>query len=304
MPSHPATRLLDPLALGRYDGLAQHVRRGMGDRPGDRRFPGRPQPSGIELEAYGVYTPGDDLRHLDWNAVGRLDALLVRRFTAEREVLFHLLIDTSASMAVPVRDRKLGTALELATALAYVALASGDAVRIALIGGDGPPRVSRIYRNRATLARAAEFLAGATPEGPLDLGAALEAYARRHPRPGAAIIVSDLMLDPAQVERGIEALRARRYGTLLLQVIGPGELEPEREFTRGVLRDVESGATHAIALTAAARARYRALLDGHHAALVALAERTRTTYARLTSDADVGAFVTAELARLGVVRRR
>ena len=112
------------------------------------------------------------------------------------------------------------------------------------------------------------------------------------------------MLDPAQVERGIEALRARRYGTLLLQVIGPGELEPEREFTRGVLRDVESGATHAIALTAAARARYRALLDGHHAALVALAERTRTTYARLTSDADVGAFVTAELARLGVVRRR
>src|SRR2546430_15079859 len=129
MASHPAARLLDPLALGRYDGLALHVRRGMGDRPGDRRFPGRPQSSGIELEAYSTYAPGDDLRHLDWNAVGRLDALLVRRFTAEREGLVHLLLDCSASMGAPVRDGKLAAARELAMALAQVALAGNDAVR-------------------------------------------------------------------------------------------------------------------------------------------------------------------------------
>jgi len=67
--------------LGYLSGLALHVHRGMGERPGDRRFPGRPQPAGIELEAHSPYAPGDDLRHLDWNAVGRLDALLVRRFT-------------------------------------------------------------------------------------------------------------------------------------------------------------------------------------------------------------------------------
>src|SRR5207244_4799115 len=106
-----------------YDGLALHVRRGMGERAGDRRFPGRPQPSGIELEAYSAYAPGDDLRHLDWNAYGRLDTLLVRRFTAEREVLFHLLLDCSASMGVPVRDGKLAAACELALALAAIALA-------------------------------------------------------------------------------------------------------------------------------------------------------------------------------------
>ena len=54
-----------------YDGLALHVRRGMGERTGDRRFPGRPEASGIELESYSAYAPGDDLRHLDWNAYGR-----------------------------------------------------------------------------------------------------------------------------------------------------------------------------------------------------------------------------------------
>jgi hypothetical protein len=71
-----------------------------------------------------------------------------------------------------------------------------------------------------------------------------------------------------------------------------------------VLRDVESGATHPIALTRAALERYEALLAGHLAALEALARRTETTYARMTTASTVGEFVTGELARVGVVRRR
>ena len=297
-------RLLDPVALARYDGLALRVRRGMGERPGDRRFPGRPQPSGVEIEAYSAYAPGDDLRHLDWNAVGRLDALLVRRFTAEREVLFHILLDCSASMAVPARDNKLAVARRLAMALAYMALATNDALRLALLAGNAPPRVSPLYRQRPSAARVAEFLAGAAALGSLALGATLEDYARRHPQPGTAFLVSDLMMAPAEVERGVQALRARGYEVHLLHVIGRGELEPERDFTRALLTDVESGAVHPVTLTPAARTQYQALLEAHLGALGALADRTRTTYARLVSDGDVGAFVTIELARRGLVGRR
>jgi uncharacterized protein (DUF58 family) len=297
-------RLLDPAALARYDGLALHVRRGMGERPGDRRFPGHPQPAGVEIEAYSAYAPGDDLRHLDWNAVGRLDALLVRRFTAEREVLFHILLDCSASMAVPARDDKLATACELAMALAYMALAANDAVRVTLLAGDAPPRVSPLYRQRASAARVAELLGSAAALGPLALGATLEDYARQHPQPGTAFLISDLMMAPAEVERGVQALRARRYEVHLLHVIGRGELEPERDFTRALLTDVESDAVHPVTLTPAAQARYRALLEAHLEALAALADRTSTTYARLVTDGDVGAFVTVELARRGLIRRR
>src|SRR5207247_5438632 len=79
----------------------------------------------------------------------------------------------------------------------------------------------------------------------------------RHPPPFPTRRSSDL---PAHVERGVLALRARRSEVLLLHVIGAGELDPGREFTRGVLTDVETGATHPIVLTPAARARYRELL--------------------------------------------
>jgi len=284
--------------------LTLRVRRGMGDRPGDRRFPGRPEPAGIELEAYGAYVPGDDLRHLDWNAVARLDTLLVRRFTAERELVVHLLLDASASMAVPARDGKLAVARELALSLACVALAANDAVRIAVLSGDGAAAVSPVLRARGSLGRAAELLAAVVPGGRLGLGAALEAYAREHPRPGLAIVVSDLMMEPADVERGVQALRARRYEVLLLHVIGAGELDPGRALAGGVLADVETGATHAVALTPAVRACYAELLTAHLGALEALAERNRAVYARLASDASVRDFLALELPRRGILRRR
>jgi uncharacterized protein (DUF58 family) len=301
-PARAAT--IDLAALARYDGLALHVRRGMGDRPGDRRFPGHRDPAGVEIEAYVPYTPGDDLRHLDWNAVGRLDALLIRRFTAERAVCVDLLLDASASMSVPSRDDKLGAARELATALAFVALGTNDAVRVSLLADDATTHTSPVHRHRASIARVAELLATTVTGGALSLGDALAAHARRHPRPGAAIVVSDLMAEPTEIERGVQALRARRYDVTLLHVLGRSEIAPGRASGHAVLADVESGAQHPIRLTADAIARYQSALAEHLAALDALATRNDVRYARLVTDEGVDAFVTGALPRLGILRRR
>ena len=297
------TRLLDPAVLARYDGLTFHVARGMGERAGERRFPGRPQSSGIELESYSAYTPGDDLRHLDWNAVGRLDALLVRRFTAEREVVFHVLLDCSASMGAPARDGKLAAATELAMAAAYIALTANDAVRIVLLGAD-PARVSPVYRQRASATRVAELLGTATAAGSVGIGVALERWAATAPQPGTAIVISDFMSEPEEVARGVEALRARRFEVRLLHVIGERELDPRQEFAHAVLADAESAATHPMVLTDAALAHYRTLLTQHLDALASLANRGGATYARWTTAMPAATFVTTELPRLGVLRRR
>src|SRR5438046_9651717 len=103
------------------------------------------------------------------------------------------------------------------------------------------------------------------------------------------------MMEPAQVERGVLALRAQRSEVLLLHVIGAGELDPGREFTRGVLTDVETGATRPLVLTPAARARYRELLAEHLGALAALAERTRPVYAPLAPEASVRGCLSVDL---------
>jgi hypothetical protein len=150
----------------------------------------------------------------------------------------------------------------------------------------------------------ATLLDGVHAHGAVALGVALAHHAREHAAPGVAIVISDLMLEPPALEAGLLALRARRYEILLLHVVGRGELEPERHFGAGVLADVESGATHPVALTRATLARYGELLRAHLDAVAAVAARCQAVYARLPSDGSVRDFVTTELPRLGVVRRR
>jgi uncharacterized protein (DUF58 family) len=298
-----ARSLLDPARLARFHGLTLRGHGGAGDRPGQQRVPRRVDLPGLEVETYRPYAPGDDPRHLDWNALGRLDTLLVRGYTAEREVGFHLLLDASASMSVPGED-KLAAARELAMALAFIALAANDGVRTAVMLADGRARVSPLHRHRSAAARVAEELEAARGGGALGLGAALDAYAARHAGPGVAVVLSDLMSEVEDIERGVLALRARRFAVVLAHVVAPAELDPQRGLRHGVLRDAESGAEHAIRLTRAAVAEYRVVVEAHLAALRALADRTRSLYARLVAGSNVGDFVTGELARLGLVRRR
>lgn len=276
----------------------------MGLRPGERRFPGRPQPSGLEVEAHGVYAPGDDLRHLDWALLARLDVLLMRRFTAEREVVVHLLVDASASMAAPADDRTWPAAAELALALAAIAIASRHAVRLVVLRGDGAMRASAVHRRRAGLVALADLLDATSPAGALHLGSALGEYAHRHGEGGAALVVSDFLLEPAELEPGVAGLRSRGYAVYLLQLLGPSVIDPARALRGGELVDVESGETHAVALTPDVVARYGELLAAHRDALHGLALRQRAVFASLVSDVPVERLVTGELARMGLVRAR
>ena len=299
-----APSLLDPARLARFHGLVLRVRGGAGEQAGQQRVPGRVDTTGLEVEAYRSYTPGDDLRHLDWNALGRLDALLVRRFTAERRVTFHLLLDASASMRVPEGEGKLRTAQELAMALAFIALAASDGVRTSILLSNGRTRLSRLHRHRQAAAAVADELAAADEGGALGLGGALAAHATVQAGPAVAVVVSDLMSEVADVERGVRALRARRFAVVLAHVVAPSELDPGRALRHGMLRDAESDEVHAIRLSRAAIAEYRTVVKDHLAGLRDLAVRTGSVYARLVAGTSVADFVTGDLARLGLVRRR
>jgi uncharacterized protein (DUF58 family) len=295
-------------AVARLGGVAArlglHVRGRMGVRPGEQRFPGRPQPSGLEVEAHSAYVPGDDLRHLDWNLFGRLDTLLMRRFTAEREVVVHVLVDASASMGVPAADGKWTATAELAIVLAAIAVTSRHAARLAVLRGGGAPRTSLVHRRRAGLVAMAELLDTTTPSERLDLGQALGEYAHRHPEGGAALVLSDFLLEPAALAPGVAALRRRGYAVYLLQLLGRSEIEPARALASGELVDAESGERHGVALDAQVLARYGALLAAHQDAMRALAVRHRATWASFASDTPVLEIATRDLVRIDLVRAR
>src|SRR2546427_7433491 len=117
---------LDASIVQRLDGLVLLARRPMASgRPGRRRSP--LAGSSMEFSDYRRYAPGDDFRRIDWRAYARLERLFLRVFEAEENLTVTVLIDCSDSMhhGLPT---KASLAMELAAALAYVALKCEDSV--------------------------------------------------------------------------------------------------------------------------------------------------------------------------------
>src|SRR6202166_2834526 len=142
-------RAFEPDFLRRLDGLVLGVQRSRTVREG-RRALGRVQGLGIEPESFKEYTEGDDLRFLDWNAFARLDDLTIRTFRAERQLEITIMVDASASMAIPTDDDKLGLALTLGAGLAFIGMSENDLVRfVAFAGGRGASRLEATpFRSR------------------------------------------------------------------------------------------------------------------------------------------------------------
>ena len=83
--------------------------------------------SSIEFAEHKEYAPGDDIRRIDWKAVGRVDRYYIKRFEDETEMRTFLLVDASASMGYGRTGvTKLTYASYLAAALAYLLAQQGD----------------------------------------------------------------------------------------------------------------------------------------------------------------------------------
>ena len=84
---------------------------------------------GIEFADHREYSPGDDLRYLDWNVFARHDELLLKRFQEEEDLHVYIFLDLSRSMEFG-QPSKFDLARQLAAALAYIALADLDRVAV------------------------------------------------------------------------------------------------------------------------------------------------------------------------------
>ena len=55
--------------------------------------------SSVEFAEHKEYSPGDELRHVDWKAYAKVDRYYVKQFEQESQLTVYLVLDASASMA-------------------------------------------------------------------------------------------------------------------------------------------------------------------------------------------------------------
>lgn len=105
---------------------------------------------GMDFEEVREYTPGDDIRSIDWNVTAKMDRPFIKKFREERELTIMLLIDLSASGDFgSVNDSKREVAAELASVLAFSATKNNDKVGLILftdkIEAFIPPKKGRFH---------------------------------------------------------------------------------------------------------------------------------------------------------------
>ena len=289
-----AAPLLEPQLLRRLEALALMVRRAVkGQMGGERRSVSRGRSP--EFADFRNYTPGDDYRLIDWNAYARLDRYVLRLFVAEEELPLSLFVDLSGSMDWG-RPNKAETARRLAGAIAYVALASVDRVRLTVFA-DGPTSGGAPYRGRHSAAqlfqRIQSFPAGGTT-----------AYSRlvspiTRQRPGMTILITD-GLGESPIDPAITSLRLARQEGAVLQLLAPQEIAPD--WTGDArLKDAETGAEREFTATPATQAAYRTALARRTEEIERAARRRDLRFVRLSSDQPVEDMAERTLRRVGLL---
>src|SRR5437870_10488634 len=184
-------RLLEPAVLRRLDALAVLVRRAVkGQMGGERRSVSRG--GSPEFADFRSYTPGDDYRLIDWNAYARLDRFMLRLFVAEEALPLSLSVDLSGTMDWGSPNKAL-TARRLAGAIAYVALAALDRVRLTVFA-DAPTSGGAPYRGRRAAAQLFARLQSFPVGGVTNYQRLVWPIARQ--RPGLSVVITDGLGDP------------------------------------------------------------------------------------------------------------
>jgi uncharacterized protein (DUF58 family) len=216
--------------------------------------------SGIEFAEHREYSPGDDLRYLDWSVYARLGDLLLKRFQEEQDLHVWLLLDCSRSMGFG-EPAKFDLARQLVAALAYLALAQLDRVAV-LAFADGVIKELPVTRGRARILPVLRFLESLSVRGAgTNLTAAAEELTRRGAPSGLAVVVSDLF-DERGFQRGLDLLRYRKFDVQVIQLHAPEDADP-RILGDAELLDIETGRIETVTVTERQLQTYQSLFRQH-----------------------------------------
>ena len=190
--------------------------------PGEHLTPQTGQ--GTELAMIRPYHPGDDVRHIDWNATARLQEPYVRVHVGERALTTWLVLDVSASMQFGTADRRKADVAEgVALAVGHVATRRGN--RLGVLGfGAGDTRIIRPRQGRyGLLGLLSELRREGGEQVDVSLGKALEGASAIGRQRGLVVIVSDFR-GARDWEPPLQRLRAR-HGVLCVEIVDPREQE-------------------------------------------------------------------------------
>ncbi|MBX3422096.1 MAG: DUF58 domain-containing protein [Pirellulaceae bacterium] len=262
---------------------------------GERRS--RRKGQSVEFADFRNYTPGDDLRFVDWNLYARMDRLFLKLFQEEEDLHVYFLVDASPSMDFGT-PTKFFAAKQIAAALAFVGLCRGDRVKIEFLGPTST--ASPVLRGRSQLYRMLDFVQSVAPRYTVSLTQAVKQFCLRNTGRGIVILLTDLM-DKGGYESALRLLVSQQMDVYLLHLLSPEEIQPE---LTGDLKlvDCEDADETEISVSTALLKRYQQTLAAFTGQARQFCARRGITYLLARSDQGATVLVGQYLRERGLVR--
>jgi uncharacterized protein (DUF58 family) len=184
--------------------------------------------SSVEFSEHKEYSPGDELRHVDWKAVAKQDRYYVKQYEQESQLTVYLVLDASASMSFAGGGiSKLEYAGLSLAALAYLVIQQQDKVGLLACGDRKletmvPPR-ARTNHLHDLLSVLDQIMSkgGVGDESPAHALQRIAELTRR--RRALIILASDLFDADDETLKAIATLRAQKHDVSVLHVLDPHE---------------------------------------------------------------------------------
>jgi uncharacterized protein (DUF58 family) len=214
----------------------------------------------VEFEEHREYSPGDEIRRIDWKALGKFDRYFIKEYEDETNLRAYLLLDTSASMDYTSNGiTKFDYGCTLTACLAYLVLKQQDAAGLVTFSNRIeqfiPPKAKRDY-----LSQILNALEKRGPAGETNVGKILEEIAGQIKRRGMVILVSDLIDDPEAILKGLRLFRYKGNDVIVFHLLDQAEID--LPFDGNILfEDLEQANLKIIADPKAIRQTYRQVIE-------------------------------------------
>ncbi len=229
-----------------------------------------------EFAEYRAYTPGDDLRHVDWNVFARTEKAFLKRYRGETNSQLLVLLDTSASMGFGSQPMpKLDYARFLAASLAYMGNLQRDATGLIIFDDDVTNYIPPSTR-QGQLTRLLHAIEHSVVGKHTDFAKPFLHFQQFLRRRGIVAVISDFYEKPATIVKAVEPLRFHGNEVILFHILDQQEIEPSfRDST--LLIDMETKSSMEVT-PEYSKNEYRKKMKNHLAELKSAAQSSGLDY--------------------------
>lgn len=219
-----ANRFIDPQVLSRISNLQLIARTVVeGFLTGLHRSPYHG--FSLDFAEYREYSPGDDIRNVDWKVYGRTDRFYVKKYQGETNTQVYVLLDSSKSMGFSSHKlSKLDYARYLAASLAYFGMRQKDATGLLIFDSSIvsylPPRTR--HGHFFTVLHQLEHV---RLGGETNIKGAMEHLAQLARKRGIVVLISDFYQEVDEIAKGLRFFQYHGHDLILFHLLDPVELE-------------------------------------------------------------------------------